>query len=688
MTASIGNWSLTLAVLVGAGAILAAAASLRLDTPGLLRGARWLVGLFAGLMTLACGALVYALANSDFSIAYVAGYTERALPIGYKLAAFWAGQEGSILLWGWLLAVMAGVMVFMQRRRSGTEPAVTLITLTAVCTFFAALMVYAANPFSLLGSPAADGRGLNPLLQHPSMIAHPPLLFVGYAGFTIPFAMLLGALAARRTDNDWIMDTRRWLIFSWLFLSVGILLGAQWAYVELGWGGYWAWDPVENASLLPWLTATALLHSIAIQKSRGMFKRWNALLIIATFALCIFGTYLTRSGVIQSVHAFGESLVGTFFLVFLILCVLASLVMLAIHWKLLAPQRQLDSLLSKEGAFLAVNVLLTIITLTVLIGTIFPLISGLFKAEPISVGPPFYNKVVAPMAMLLLGLMAVGPLLRLGRPGAALTLRRLPIPMALALVSVVAGVVWGLRDGWSLAAVAIVAAAVGAIGVDLVISLMARRSEKPENPLTGLVRLIDANHRRYGGQLAHVGMLLMMIGIVGSSVFGVDEQLQLVPGQTATIAGYEVAYHDLTERRGPNYTAVQAHVQVTGTDGRPTTLHPQMRFYDKSSADRPHAEVALRSTLVRDVYVTLAGWEDGGKLVALEAIVNPLVSWIWIGGAVLSIAGLLCLFPPMIPEPKAVVLNETDQPASARSAWSPAADRPRRPRRQSHETVS
>ena len=672
MTVSIGNFALAAAVLTAAAAIVAAIGSVRRQSPSLLRATRWLVVAVGAMVSISSAALLVAILQSDFRLAYVASYTERALPTGYKLAAFWAGQEGSLMLWAWLLAVMGALAVWQRRRDAGIEPAVTFAALAAVTGFFAALMLYAANPFKVLSIVPTDGRGLNPLLQDPGMIIHPPLLFVGYAGFTIPFAMLVGALAAGRRDDHWIDPTRRWLVVSWLFLGAGILLGAQWAYVELGWGGYWGWDPVENASLLPWLTATALLHSVMIQHQRGMFKRWNALLIAATFILCILGTYLTRSGVIQSVHTFGDAVVGTFFLtllnmpaldrlvavlggvigtfflVFLAIVTLATAALVVLRRRELKSEHRVEHLMSKDGFFLMANVLLVIITLVILIGTIFPLISTAVASTEVVVGPPFYNKVIVPMALLLVALMAVGPLLTYGREAGARIKRRLALPTCIAMACVLVMVLLGLFDLWALTCGAVAALAIAVIVDDLLRIWLRRMREHRENPLTALVRLIDANHRRYGAQLAHLGVILIVIGVAGSSLFGVDQTLQgLRPGESRTVGRYTLTFKHMHESRGANYTAVEAHVTLSDGRGTTTIMHPHLRYYDKSKD--PFTEVALRSTLTDDVYLTLVGIAEGGHKIAIRAIVNPLVIWIWIGGVVLSLGGVVCLLPRLLP---------------------------------------
>jgi cytochrome c-type biogenesis protein CcmF len=521
-----------------------------------------------------------------------------------------------------------------------------MATLGIVAGFFAAMLLFAANPFKLADAVPADGHGLNPLLQNPAMIAHPPILFLGYAGYTIPFALLIGALVAGRRDNQWLAGARRWLLASWLFLTAGILLGAQWAYVELGWGGYWAWDPVENASLLPWLTGTALLHSIMIQQHRGMFKKWNATLIVASFILCIFGTYITRSGVIQSVHAFGESLIGTFFLGFLIVAALASLFLLVLRRRAMSPEHELQGLVGREGAFLAANVLLVGMMLATLVGTLFPLISHAIAGREVTVGPAFYNKVVAPMGLLLIALMSVGPMLGYGEDAAKRVVRGLVIPASVTLLSVAFAWSRGLHNVWALLATAIVALGVASVLTELATAWFSLVGTCG-NPLLAIVRLVDSNHRRYGGQLAHIGMMMILVGVVGSSLFGVKETFTLSPGQTVAFAGQTLRYDGLHEVRMANYTAVQANVTFIAADGSTTSLVPQRRFYDKQ--EDANTEVAIASDWKRDVYVTLAGWEKEGQATAIQAIVNPLVSWIWAGGIVMAAGGLLCLLPRLLP---------------------------------------
>ncbi|MFA7237081.1 MAG: heme lyase CcmF/NrfE family subunit [Phycisphaeraceae bacterium] len=682
MIEPIGTYSLSLAVVAAAGGVLAAIMAFRFDSHAALVWARRLMLAGAGLTTLACGALMAAIINDHFEFTYVANYSERALPIGYKIAAFWAGQAGSLLLWAWILAAMTAVLIHNQKgsdpiSRSGgkmgsdpfcfRERAITLAVMGGVNAFFAALILFAANPFITQPLPgtgtAVDGHGLNPMLQDPGMIAHPPTLFIGYAGFTVPFAMLIGALAAGRKDDAWILATRKWLLFAWLFLSVGIVLGAQWAYIELGWGGYWAWDPVENASLLPWLTGTALLHSIMVQQYRKSFRVWNATLIAGTFLLCIFGTYLTRSGVIQSVHTFPESPIGRFFLAFMGVCLVGTVILIVARRPYRLSDTALEIGFNREGAFLATNILLVLMTATVLVGTIYPLISVFFTGQPVSVGPPFYNKVVLPMALALLALMAMGPALTYGPSDAKRLFMRLRLPLAGATAAT--GVAWvmGLREPWSLAVTAITVLGIVNVFNDMLVTWWKIMRATKANPVSAMTRMIDDNHRRYGGQLVHLGMMMLMVGVAGSSLFNEKTTVQLKPGESTAFAGYTMTLEKLGEERRGNYTAVQATVHLAGKDGVTNTLLPEVRYYDKT--EQPNSQVALEMGWKRDLYVTLAGWEspENGGTVALQAIINPLVSWIWIGGIVLTVGTIFAMTPKLLqqhPQPQTIPASQTE----------------------------
>ena len=661
MTSAIGNFSLCAAVLAACLSVLFAVAGGRRGSDDMLRWARWCIGLIALFIAVSSAALVIAFLTNDFRFAPVAAYSERALPLGYKLAAFWAGQEGSLLLWALMLGGLCAGAAVHFRDWNGVRGAAMISTLAVICGFFAALLLFAANPFTLVPDIVPrDGRGLNPMLQNPGMILHPPLLFMGYAGFAVPFAAAIGVLVAGTTDNRWLAKIRKWMLFAWLFLTAGIVLGAWWAYVELGWGGYWAWDPVENASLMPWLTATALMHSMMVQQHRGMFKRWNVSLITVTFILCIFGTYITRSGVIQSVHSFAPSLIGTFFLVFLLLLLVGSIGLIAVRFRRLRPEHALDGLVSREGAFLLGNVMLVVMTLTTVVGTTYPLTSSIFQSESVTVNAAFYNKVVGPAAIIVVALMTLGPILVFGKTAASQIARSLIVPGSCA--AIVTGVVFafGIHSIWALVSVFLVVLGTLTVFSNFLTSIAARRRNTGEGVVASTIRLIDGNHRRYGGQFAHLGVMMLVIGVIGSSIYNDSTILQMRSGESATLGDYSVTLVALDQVSGPNYEALQATVALSNDRGEEiAVLQPQKRLYTKWQDDF-NTEVALRSTVVEDVYAVLAGWEAGGEIVAIQLHFNPLVLWIWIGGIVMVIGSLFCILPRMLPRAARARVHEPE----------------------------
>lgn len=639
----IGNFGLCAAVLVAVGTLLVSLRAARIESPSLATAARRGIVLLAALLTVCSIALMIAMVGSDFRLAYVAEHTEKSLPIGYKAAAFWAGQEGSLLLWAWMLAILSTIFVLARRRDRGPEQVVATGALAVVIGFFAALMLFAANPFHALDQAPPDGNGLNPMLQDPGMIAHPPILFMGYAGFTIPFALLIGSLVTNRLNNDWLKVARPWVLMSWIFLGAGILLGAEWAYTVLGWGGYWAWDPVENASLLPWLTGTALLHSTIAQRQRGVFKRWNAAFAAATFILCILGTYITRSGIVDSVHTFGQSLVGTFFGVFLTLAILTTLALIAWRWNALKPERPVKRILSREGMFLGGNLVFTAMTAITLIGTLFPAFTRHLAGQSMSVSASFYNGGVLPCALVLLALMALAPFLSYGGENAKKIAHKLTFPLIASLAAL--AVLWALhvRSVWAIAAGVLCTVLVSSILVDVIRSIRARAHNTHESVPRAAFKLFDADHRRYGGHVVHAGVVMIVAGIAGSSLYSTKQLVQLSPGDRATVGKYTVRLDSLDEVRKENYTAVQAALVIDDASGNTQVLHPERRFYDKSQ--EASTQVAIQSGWREDFYVTLAGWEAGGKVTTFQMIVNPLVRWIWAGGIVLVIGGVWCLTP-------------------------------------------
>jgi cytochrome c-type biogenesis protein CcmF len=665
MTALWGNSVLGLTLLASAATMLAAFGAALLKSDSMQRWARLGVVAVATLLTVASTILVTALVRSDFSMAYVVSYTELALPIGYKLTAFWAGQQGSLLLWAWAMAIMGVIFIVTRRGDSGRAHAVAILALTSIVGFFVALMLYdPANPFLASAQVVTDGHGLNPMLQNIGMIAHPPTLFLGYAGFTIPFAMMVGALAAGKVDGGWVEHSRRWIIASWLLLTVGILLGAQWAYVELGWGGYWAWDPVENASLLPWLTATALMHSLMAQQHRGMFKTWNVSLMSLTFLLCIFGTYLTRSGVVQSVHAFEKSLIGWFFLSFLALCVVACLVLIVMRRRELGYGRRMEDVVSREGGFLAGNALLVGMMVLITGGTLCPLVAKRV------LGVAFYNVSILPLMVMLAAVMAVGPVLGYGRADRRKLMGDLAIPVAagiavalgLGFVGVLHG--WTVKTlVWTFAAGLVVTTAIMGILADLVRCVVVRVSRRGENPVRAAVVMIDGNHRRYGGHLVHLGVALVIAGVAGSGLFKSQQDVSLKTGEAVQVGGYTLTLNSIEEVRGENYRGMQATLAAANGQGvQEDVLRPQMRIYDKYDEQR-NAEIALHWGLARDLYVNFAGLSEDGRTAGFQIMVNPLVTWIWIGGIVMALGGLFCLLPRLLPVEQEETAREVSEGA-------------------------
>lgn len=692
--ALLGNLALGLALVVCAAGLVGVGAALRLRSSAGMRTARWSLPALWICLTLACLALAGALLDRDFSISYVARHVELALPAGYRLAALWAGQEGSLLLWAWLSAGMAALWAVAFWRGDDVRHAVTGGVLLVLLTFFSILLLYVptASPFVTLAEVPPDGQGLNPLLQDPAMIAHPPALFLGYAGFSMPLAILLGALAAGRRDNLFAGEVRLWSLAAWLFLTVGILLGAWWAYIELGWGGYWAWDPVENASLLPWLTGTALVHSIGVQQQRGMLKRLSALLVCASFALCILATFITRSGVVQSVHSFGRSTVGHFFLAFLIAVIIGSAAVMVWRRRLLVSDRPLETVWGREGMFLAAGTLLILMTVVVAVGTLLPAIVEVFPPagallrliadvpphgdgrQP-AAGPPFYNSVILPMGLALMAMMALGPLLRYGADAGRAAGRSLAIPLAGGLAGVVAVAILGRGNLWVLAAAFIVGMSLAGMAADLLRSSAQRARTHGENAVVAFVRLIDSNHRRYGGQIVHLGMLMFMAGVVGSALYGRKHEVSVAPGQAVDAGRLTLRLEGLAQKQYRNYTAVEATLLLTDESGRRVTLVPQRRFYHRSNQQT--SEIALSSTLLADTYVLLAGVSPDGGTAGFQVLINPLVAWLWLGGLVMTFGGIVCLLPPLLPAGRRSAEHPAGCPhhdASASEVERPADD--------------
>lgn len=603
--------------------------------------------------------LWYALLFDRFEVIYVWNHSERALQGFYKFAALWGGQAGSLLFWVLILAGFSVVVTLQNRERHRALMPYVNGVLMGSTAFFLLLLVVAANPFERVDFIPADGQGLNPLLQNYWMVIHPVMLYLGYVGLVVPFAFAIAALMSRRLDNSWVRSVRRWTLAPWMFLSVGIIMGSQWAYMELGWGGYWAWDPVENASFLPWLTATAFLHSIIIQEQRGILKVWNIVLIFATYFLVILGTFTTRSGIIESVHAFALSDVGPYFLVFLVVILAGFLYLLFTRMSLLRNEQQIDSVRSREAAFLANNWLFTGIAFATLWGTFFPMFSELLTGAKISVAAPFFNAVNGPLFLLLVILMGVGPLLGWRDTSPALMRKQFTWPLAFGLIIGIVGFVWG-RNAYAAVGLSVCAFAFATIVQEYVRGLSARRSTTGEGFATAMGNLWRRNGRRYGGYIVHLAIVCMGVAIIGIEFYQQTTHVTLERGESATIGGFRLEYEGLTSELHPNREEIHAIINIYGTGDRSVErigqVRPMRNVYYKTP-DMPTSEVGLRTTPVQDVYVLLNGWQDSGANATFTIYINPLAIWLWIGGILLVIGTVICTLPNPAPRRMPVVEN-------------------------------
>jgi len=630
------------AIYAGVMALLGA----RLGRPEMVRSAERATYAVFGLVTIAMVVLLYALLAHDFRLRYVASVSNRAMPTFYVIAALWGGQEGSMLLWLWILTLYSTIVVVQNRQRHRELMPYVITTLMTTSLLFLAMLVLVEDPFRRLPNVPRDGQGLNPLLQNPLMVIHPPNLYLGFVGFAVPFAFAIGALASGRLDTQWLRSIRRWTLVSWLFLGVGILLGGQWAYVELGWGGYWAWDPVENASLMPWLTGTAFLHSVMIQEKKGMLKVWNMALVILTYALSIFGTFLTRSGIISSVHAFAQSSLGPYFLLYLAIVLAVAITLLVQRLPQLRSDHRLESVISRESSFLFNNLFLVGIMFAVLWGTMFPIISEAVQGVKISVAAPFFNQVNIPLGLALLFLSGVCPLIAWRKASARNLRRNFLYPLSLSFVSTAGLYTLGIRHVVALISLAICLFVCGTIVLEFYRGTRARRAASGGSVGQALVALVRRNRRRYGGYIVHFGMVLIFIGITGSSAYQLEQDVLLHPGERAVVGPFTVQYDDLTRRIEATHEAFIAQLTIARDATYLTTLYPEKRLY--FAQNQPTTEVALRSSLWEDLYVILAGFEPS-KVATFKVFVNPLVVWMWMGGLVIVLGTVIAIWPERRP---------------------------------------
>lgn len=651
---ALGHAALLVSLIVSAWALFAGALGALTPSPPLVRSAGRALVAAAILVSIATAILLVALLTDDFSIRYVADYSSREQPFLYKLSALWGGQDGSLLLWCFLLGLFSWIVVATAGKAPADLVPWIYATLGGVLTFFVTVTAFIANPFDLFppGLAPANGTGLNPLLQNPWMVVHPPTLYFGYVGAAIPFAFALAALLANRLDNAWVRATRRWTLFTFAFLSIGIWLGAYWAYIELGWGGFWGWDPVENASFLPWLTLTAYLHSAIIQERKGQFRVWSFLMIVMTFFLVVFGTFITRSGVIQSVHAFQRSNIGYWFLVFLGTGSAFALALLIYRLPTLRSRAPLDSFWSREGTFLYANIALVGLTIMIFVLTMWPVFSQVLIGEQVTKEPIQYTQATRPLFLLLLFLMGTGPLISWRRQDGGELLRAFAFPAGVGLATLLACFALGAREPWSLAFFAVSAFVLAAVSQQAWQDIDERRSTTGEGRATAFFRQVLTHKRRYGGYLVHIGVAIMAIGIAGSSAYKIDETFEaLSPGQVIEIDGYRVTYEGFDILNRPDYDAaiIRLAVQRPGSEAI-EKVFPERRVYRRT--EQPTTEVAILPTLVprglselgrigEDFYVINVNLDVASGAGTFEVIVHPLINFLWLGGIILC-AG--CLF--------------------------------------------
>jgi cytochrome c-type biogenesis protein CcmF len=600
------------------------------------------------LVTLAAGVLVSALLTSDFRFAYVAENSNRAMPAIYKFTAWWGGQAGSLLLWSWLLSTYAAVVIFTNRRKHRDFMPYVVAVLSAVQTFFLILNNFVATPFEMLAVDRAitavpDGNGLNPLLQYPAMAIHPPMLYLGYVGFVVPFAFAMGSLITRQPGDGWIHTTRRWTMVTWLFQSCGIVLGAAWAYHVLGWGGYWAWDPVENASLLPWLGGTAFLHSVMMQEKKGMMKVWNMVLVSATFFLCILGTFLTRSGVVNSVHAFASGPIGKYFVGFMAIGIAATIYIILDRLEYLKSEAQLESVISRESSFLFNNLVLLASCFAVLWGTLFPVISEAISGEKISLDQPWFNRLMIPIGLFLLFLTGVGPLFAWRRTSRESLQRNFMWPGIASLVLVGALMAAGMRNFYALISFGFCLFVALTILVEFYKGAKQIAAKSEINFAHAVVELTHRNTRRYGGYLVHMGIVLMFVGFTGAA-FNKSRVDEMKAGDSVTLGSYQLTAKATHEGENENYMWQRAEIAVSKNGEYLGVLSPEERVYKASR--QPTHEVALRQRLNEDLYLNFAGMNDDRAVI--QSYVFPLVDWIWIGALTLIFGTLVALVPSKV----------------------------------------
>lgn len=644
MSAAIGHLSVIAAFFLALWGIIAPIAGARTGQARFFSGARAaIMGQFF-LVTLASFSLIYALVTTDFSIKYVAFNTTRATPVYYRVTGLWGALEGSLLLWEWILIIFSGLVAWLYKDKHRELMPWVLMIFSIVSAFFLGVLAFVSNPFESVFPVPPDGRGLNPLLEDANMITHPPLLYTGFVGLTVPYAFAMAALIAGKLDESWVVTTRRWTLTAWFFLTMGNLVGAYWSYHVLGWGGYWAWDPVENAAFMPWLPATAFLHSVQVQERRRMLKVWNLSLIIIAFSLTIFGTFLTRSGILSSIHAFSSGPVGTVFLGFLAFVLLGSFGLLAYRADGLKGQPELDSMVSRESAFLLNNVVLVSALFTIFLGTIFPLISEAVAGVQVSVGAPYFNSVTVPLFLLLVFLMGVGPMIAWRKASWDNLKRNFLWPAAASLAGAVVLFAWRIRDFLPLLGFTLLLFVVFTILFDTALAVRARRRLAGEGIFKALATLARRNQRRYGGFVVHLGIVLIMMGIAGSMGYSVEREATLRTGESLTLGRYHILFEGLKGSQQPTHFRVEGTFRVFNEGKDLGTMSPALKFFPAQQS--PVGRAVYRSTVTDDLYLILSGFSELQQNQAtLKILVRPLLMWMWLGGLVIVLGTIVAVWP-------------------------------------------
>ncbi|WIG57417.1 MAG: Cytochrome c heme lyase subunit CcmF [Ktedonobacterales bacterium] len=626
----------------------------------LLASGRRAVLMVAGFLLIAAIALIVSFLQRDFGLRYVAEHSSTAMPWYYTLAAFYGGQEGSLLYWTTMLAIFSSVAVLLHRRApAGLMPYVVAVLMT-IDGFFLFVLNFVTTPFGRLRIAPTDGQGLNPILQDPGMLVHPPMLLMGYMSWSIPFAFAMAAMISGRLDGAWLRAIRRWTLVAWSIQTTGLLLGAWWAYHVLGWGGYWGWDPVENAALLPWLTATAFLHSIMVQERRGSLKVWNLGLILATFGLSLFGTFEVRSGIITSVHSFAYSAIGPYFLGFLAFAVLGSLAIFIYRLPRLHPEHEFDSFVSREGSFLLNNFLLTGIAFVVFWGTIFPIISETVRGQTMTVGTAFYQQATGPLFLLLIFTMGIGPLLAWRRASLTSIWRNCRWPALAAALCAIILPVLGVTNILANIGFAVCAFAAGTIIYELWRGVRVRHAHG-EAYHRALVTLISRHRQRYGGYLVHLGLITLAIGVIGSQFFQAKNEFILHKGDTAHINGYAITYQGISGHMDGDVQVIQTRFGVSYNGQHMQDIAPGERIFPGFES-QPTSIVSITTHNLSDLYVFLSGYE-GTDLASIKVFINPLVPLVWLGGLLMLFGGIVCWWPP---RPLAKRITERTPPTSAK----------------------